>query len=118
MSRFSKLKESTRAFWQSALPMAKAAAVVMVSLSTAILGLFLFTYCREAILENRTFFLSLSVVLLWLCTGKDPLYWLIQVLNAVRAGIRLLTQVSWEALKAFCQRFPEAYRESRKEVGA
>ncbi len=118
MSRFSKLKESIRAFRRTALPMAKAAAVVMVSLSTAILGLFLFTYCREAILENRTFFLSLSVVLLWLCTGKDPLYWLIKLLIAFRAVLAVLIRMSKEAITVFREYFPDSFEQGKKEVGA
>lgn len=56
--------------------------------------------------------------ILWLRTGRDPLYWLIKSLIAFRAVLAVLCRMSIEAIQVFREYFPASFEQGKKEVGA
>ncbi len=61
--------------------------------------------------------LSLFTVvgLVWLRTGRDPLYWLIVALVVLRAAVAQGAQESWAAACRWVEAMPSAIARSRRE---
>ncbi len=61
---------------------------------------------------------AIIVGILWLRTGRDPLYWLIKALIAFRAVLATVFRISLESIHVFREYFPESFAQGKKEVGA
>jgi hypothetical protein len=59
--------------------------------------------------------LLLIVGLVWLRSGRDPLYWLIAVLVIVRACVAQAADEGWAAACRFVRALPAAIERSRGE---
>lgn len=64
------------------------------------------------------FMLVILAGLIWLRTGRDPIYWLIKLLTALRACIALMARIVSEAHLEFRERYPDEYERNKKEVSA
>lgn len=54
--------------------------------------------------------------LLWLRSGRDPLWWLIRALIVLRAALGLAGAVGYRAALAWWRALPRAIEQSRAEV--
>lgn len=61
-------------------------------------------------------FAGLFVGLLWLRSGRDPLWWLIRALIVLRAALGLAGAVGYRAALAWWRALPRAIEQARAEV--